>query len=941
MIQKALTQPGWNIDQGQATIVEEGIDENCVRVEPSPEGKFGQVTFKLDPPPELSVLFVDFYFKPVAFSEGPEEFADVTGSVTGAFRLVKDKDTDKNTAALYVLNGNGLRGGDWLETGVTLELDDEGRPLHWMRLTFRQEFAKEDVEGSQSRWDLWVDGLLVRGNLSYYDEVDVDPGRITLLGHRNIPLLLDTLTVSSENPLFPDENRDGLSDTYEAAYKLQGRDADSDDDQLSNLSEFILRTNPIMADSDGDGMNDGEEISADPDPLSDGDRSEALPFSFGDIANGTVIAYCSNMFAGYSVDYKENYSDNEVSGSSWTNTAIRVEAVRVYNSSGSVINWGVENPRKIGETVPSTSKKLGFIRFPQSPKSMCARSMNPSIANIFDHRVTRTYLNGHGQQIEVIHAYGTKFAASEHFRYNEDDRLIQHIDPDGVTMRYAYNHKGERVLTALDLKIEPNEAPNHIDLLVDRITRTNSELTDVDGSAVRRTTTQVFTETGLVTTFITQQALDGTFSATTQNGQRATRQRIEGENPGQWSIITTQPDQSHTIKTYREGQLERTTRHASDGTVISWTSQAYDGFGRPWQMTDSRTGTTTYHYDGRGRHWKVSAPNPKTGSQTEATLDTIYHFDALGQVIAITKPGGGQVHSIYNASGTLHKTHGHHTTDVEHRHNGRGERTHMITFYGPESKPARTRWHYNVRGQLAFKQDAAGKRVHYTYTDGGKLESRTWARATTTTYHYDPDNRIDLRHIDYSDNTPDVHFTYTRLGLKQTVQDAGGLLTYAYDPEPPASLVSETRSDRSGSGHTSGQALYAESKTLSYNLDQQLSQYSYAYNPDGHRTSRAVDYTETAYHDRYFYDPDTGGVSHAWRYTGTDPPRGQRMRADDHTFAYDKIGNRQSTTHGEDQTTLYDTSALNQYTKIIGDKVAKPRHDADGNLILRGDRSYH
>ena len=191
------------MDQGQAILVEDGLEGSCIRVEPSPEGKFGQVTFKLDPPPNLPVLFVDFHVKPVAFDEGPEEFADVAGSVTGAFRLVKDDDTDKNTAALYVLNGNGQRGGDWVDTGVTFDLDDEGRPTDWMRLTFRQEFQREDTEGSQSRWDLWVDGKLVSIDMGYYDSEHLDPGRITLLGHRRIPLLLDNLTVASANPSTP------------------------------------------------------------------------------------------------------------------------------------------------------------------------------------------------------------------------------------------------------------------------------------------------------------------------------------------------------------------------------------------------------------------------------------------------------------------------------------------------------------------------------------------------------------------------------------------------------------------------------------------------------------------------------------------------------------------------------------------------------------------
>ncbi len=78
----------------------------------------------------------------------------------------------------------------------------------------------------------------------------------------------------------------------------------------------------------------------------------------------------------------------------------------------------------------------------------------------------------------------------------------------------------------------------------------------------------------------------------------------------------------------------------------------------------------------------------------------------------MSKPGGGQVHQVYNANGTLSKVHGHRATDVEYRYNGRGEKTRMITFYGPESKPAQTRWHHNSRGQLAFKQLGSTTRLN-------------------------------------------------------------------------------------------------------------------------------------------------------------------------------------------------------------------------------------
>ncbi len=476
-------------------------------------------------------------------------------------------------------------------------------------------------------------------------------------------------------------------------------------------------------------------------------------------------------------------------------------------------------------TKPDPRTQVSNILYTEGNDSKGRFQERANVANIFDIRRTRTYFDEEGRQKEIIHAYGGRLAASEYFDYNTDGDLIRHIDPDGVTIRFAYNEKSERTTSALDLDIQPNEPIDHIDYEVDRINVVDHSVVQRDGEAVQQTTTTIHTETGPVTTTIQEATLDGTQSKVWQYNQLTTTTRTEGSEPGSWSITTTDPSGAYVQQTYQNGQLHQTSRHANDGTLISWIAQSYDAYNRVHQITDSRTGTTTYHYDDQGRRWKISAPNPETRSTTNGTLDTIYHFDVLGQVITTVKPSGGEVHQVYNANGTLHKSHGHHTTDVKWGYNGRGERTHMTTWYSHLNKPATTRWHYNVRGQLQFKQDAHGQRVHYTYTPGGKLETRTWARGVQTTYHYDQADN--LTHIDYSDNTPDVHFTYTRLGQKQTVQDAGGLLTYTYRSDQPTVLESENRSGDFQSPPNPDyrsvgfrlRPLYNEPKTLTYTLD--------------------------------------------------------------------------------------------------------------------------
>ena len=58
----------------------------------------------------------------------------------------------------------------------------------------------------------------------------------------------------------------------------------------------------------------------------------------------------------------------------------------------------------------------------------------------------------------------------------------------------------------------------------------------------------------------------------------------------------------------------------------------------------------------------------------------------------------------------------------------------------------------------------------YSYTLGGKLATRTWARGAVTDYSYTTAGELAL--VDYADAaTPDVAYTYDRLGRIVQVTD--------------------------------------------------------------------------------------------------------------------------------------------------------------------------
>jgi len=63
----------------------------------------------------------------------------------------------------------------------------------------------------------------------------------------------------------PDSDQDGLPDFYESIIGSDPNDpddaqSDSDGDMLSALDEYMILTNPTIADTDGDGIPDGFEV---------------------------------------------------------------------------------------------------------------------------------------------------------------------------------------------------------------------------------------------------------------------------------------------------------------------------------------------------------------------------------------------------------------------------------------------------------------------------------------------------------------------------------------------------------------------------------------------------------------------------------------------------------------------------------------------------------
>jgi hypothetical protein len=76
-------------------------------------------------------------------------------------------------------------------------------------------------------------------------------------------------TAIGSDPLLPDSDTDGVSDSDELDfYGTDPLDPDTDDDELDDAEELLsYGTNPLLDDTDGDELSDSEEIAAGADPL--------------------------------------------------------------------------------------------------------------------------------------------------------------------------------------------------------------------------------------------------------------------------------------------------------------------------------------------------------------------------------------------------------------------------------------------------------------------------------------------------------------------------------------------------------------------------------------------------------------------------------------------------------------------------------------------------
>lgn len=183
-----------------------------------------------------TVAFADLWVRPVA---DPPTNAAACVAVDGArvgFVL------DGSVGRAFVFDGDGQGGGAAQDTGYVFPVGAGGASSNWVRLTIRRDFASP-------QFDAWMDGSLYAVGAGP-DETNVQtgPAFFELEGNENAAIWLDLYSLDPDNPLFPDADRDGMPDDFEASRglnpALDDRDSDPDGDGAANIGEYAMGTAP-------------------------------------------------------------------------------------------------------------------------------------------------------------------------------------------------------------------------------------------------------------------------------------------------------------------------------------------------------------------------------------------------------------------------------------------------------------------------------------------------------------------------------------------------------------------------------------------------------------------------------------------------------------------------------------------------------------------------
>lgn len=202
---------GWQLFSGNSIISPEGAGFNGGKalLLPANTEQQTKISRALTWNPVEQTAFIDFRIKPAA---------DPTGSLASVFvngtQLAFQVPDGATSGEIWVYQGSDTAGSpspvpqQWIKTVGAFEVSGVAATAY-LRATLRHDYLR-------NIWDLFIDGKLAAANLSFEGR-GANLETLDFYGSSIGDTLIDDLSAASTNMLFPDADKDGISDAWEIA----------------------------------------------------------------------------------------------------------------------------------------------------------------------------------------------------------------------------------------------------------------------------------------------------------------------------------------------------------------------------------------------------------------------------------------------------------------------------------------------------------------------------------------------------------------------------------------------------------------------------------------------------------------------------------------------------------------------------------------------------
>jgi RHS repeat-associated protein len=299
------------------------------------------------------------------------------------------------------------------------------------------------------------------------------------------------------------------------------------------------------------------------------------------------------------------------------------------------------------------------------------------------------------------------------------------------------------------------------------------------------------------------------------------------------------------------GQVTSQVQPVSASSSIT-TDYGYDGAGNETAYTDGNGNTTWTTYNSWNLPQSVIEP-PTAAYPTAAEGTWTTSYDADGQPVTQTEPGGVTVTDAYNAAGDLTSQSGSGATATTPTRTFTYDLDNRLTSAATPAGTDDFTW--NDAGQLTAATGPSGE-SSFTY-NGDNLVTSATATAGTTSYSYDNDDRL----------------------ATMTDPATGATLTYSYNADSQVNEISAaegaTQGDIQNYGYNGLHELTGD--TLSTAAGATIASEAYSYDNDGNLTAKTTTGLAAAGTTTYSYDEDnrltsatTGGSTADYGYDNDD-----------------------------------------------------------------------